>query len=129
MPELKGIDHVQLAIPEGGEDLARAFYIVLLGLREVPKPAALAPRGGCWFAGRGIAIHLGVETPFVPARKAHVALLVRDLEGLRTRLRNAGIAMRVDDADIGVRRFHAFDPFGNRLEFVDARDGGFTTRE
>jgi catechol 2,3-dioxygenase-like lactoylglutathione lyase family enzyme len=128
MADLTGIDHVQIAMPERGEGAAREFYGGQLGLREVPKPAALAGRGGCWFAGQGIAIHLGVETPFSPARKAHVALLVRDLEALRTRLRDAGVEIKVDDADIGVRRFHAFDPFGNRLEFVHAGDGGFTTR-
>jgi catechol 2,3-dioxygenase-like lactoylglutathione lyase family enzyme len=128
MPELRGIDHVQLAIPPGGEDVAREFYGALLGLAEVSKPAALAARGGCWFAGGGVAIHLGVEEPFVPARKAHVALLVDDLEGLQGRLADAGVTIRPDDADIGVRRFHAVDPFGNRLEFVDQRDGGFTTR-
>ena len=128
MAELIGIDHVQLVIPVGREDAAREFYGTLLGLAEVPKPAALRDRGGCWFAGPGIAIHLGVEEPFMPARKAHVALLVDDLEALRRRLTEAGVTIRVDDADIGVRRFHAFDPFGNRLEFVDRRDGGFTTR-
>jgi len=128
MPELVGIDHVQLAIPEGGEERARAFYGDLLGLAEVPKPAALAVRGGAWFAAPGVAIHLGVETPFAPARKAHVALLAADLAGLRARLEAAGTQTRDDPAEIGVRRFHAFDPFGNRLEFVDAGDGGFTTR-
>ena len=128
MPELTGIDHVQLAIPAGGEEQARSFYGGLLGLSEVAKPTALAGRGGCWFAGPGVSIHLGVEDPFVPARKAHVALLVDDLVALRQALHGAGVEIRIDDADIGVRRFHAFDPFGNRLEFVDARDGGFTTR-
>jgi len=128
MPEITGIDHVQLAIPEGGEATARDFYGGLLGLEEVPKPAALAVRGGAWFAGPGVAIHLGVEIPFAPARKAHVALLVTDLVGLRTRLEAAGTLTQDDPADIGVRRFHAFDPFGNRLELVDARDEGFTTR-
>ncbi|HJP87718.1 MAG TPA: VOC family protein [Candidatus Limnocylindrales bacterium] len=125
---ITGTDHVQLAIPDGGEDEARAFYGGLLGLTEVPKPAALAGRGGCWFAGRGVAIHLGVERPFVPAKKAHVALLVDDLPGLRGAFATRGVEINVDDAGIGVRRFHAFDPFGNRLEFVDARDAGFTNR-
>jgi catechol 2,3-dioxygenase-like lactoylglutathione lyase family enzyme len=125
---LTGIDHVQIAIPAGGEDAARAFYGGLLGLTEVPKPPALAVRGGCWFAGPGIAIHLGVEEPFAPARKAHVALLVDDLPTLRAAIEAAGATITKDPADIGVRRFHAFDPFGNRLELVDARDGGFTTR-
>jgi catechol 2,3-dioxygenase-like lactoylglutathione lyase family enzyme len=125
---LTGVDHVQLAIPRGGEDEARDFYTGLLGLTEVPKPAALAARGGCWFAGPGIAIHLGVEEPFTPARKAHVALLVDDLADIEAALQRAGVTIQHDPAEMSVRRFHAFDPFGNRLELVDARDGGFTTR-
>lgn len=130
-----GLDHVQLAMPAGGEEAARAFYGRLLGLTEVPKPAALAGRGGCWFVGPrsapgqpGAAVHLGVEGDFRPARKAHVALLVDDLDGLRATLERAGAQIVEDDARIGVRRFHAFDPFGNRLELVDSRDAGFTER-
>jgi catechol 2,3-dioxygenase-like lactoylglutathione lyase family enzyme len=127
-----GLDHVQIAIPAGGEETARAFYGGLLGLTEVPKPPALAGRGGCWFVGAGVApgvaIHLGVESDFRPARKAHVALLVHDLAGLRGSLEAADIEIVDDDAQIGVRRFHAFDPFGNRLELVDRRDTGFTNR-
>lgn len=131
-----GIDHVQLTMPAGGEDAARAFYGALLGLREVPKPGPLAARGGCWFVGiRGgdtagerpsFSLHLGVEADFRPARKAHVALLVTDLAGLRAALDAAGTTTADDDAPIGVRRFYAFDPFGNRLELVDARDAGFS---
>jgi catechol 2,3-dioxygenase-like lactoylglutathione lyase family enzyme len=125
--ELVGLDHVQIAIPAGGEDAARAFYAGLLGLEEVPKPAPLAVRGGSWFAGPGgIALHLGVEADFRPARKAHVAFVVDDLTGLRTALEAAGVPISDDPAGIGVRRFHAFDPFGNRLELVDHRDAGFT---
>lgn len=128
MPRLTGIDHVQLAIPADGEDAARAFYCGLLGLTEVPKPDALAARGGCWFAAPGVDIHLGVEQPFAPARKAHVAMLVDDLAGLRATFEAAGVHIQDDPANIGVRRFHAFDPFGNRLELVDARDRGFTNQ-
>ena len=128
MARLVGLDHVQLAIPAGGEDEARRFYGSLLGLTEVPKPAPLAGRGGCWFVGPGVAVHLGVEEDFRPARKAHVALLVDDLEGLRSALDAAGTETKDDDAPIGVRRFYAFDPFGNRLELVDRRDAGFTDR-
>lgn len=123
-----GLDHVQLAMPLGGEDAARAFYAGLLGLTEVAKPAPLAARGGCWFTGGGVSIHLGAEGEFTPARRAHAALLVSDLAALRSRLEAAGVATRDDDVDIGVRRLYAADPFGNRLELVDARDAGFTGR-
>lgn len=132
VPEVVGLDHVQIAIPAGGEDAARAFYGGLLGLIEVPKPAPLAARGGCWFVGRGegsgVALHLGVEADFRPARKAHVALLIDDLPGLRASLEATGVTTADDEAQLAVRRFHAFDPFGNRLEMVDRRDAGFTTR-
>ena len=121
------IDHVQLCLPRGGEDSAREFYGGLLGLREVPKPPPLDTHGGCWFTGAGVDLHLGVEEPFQPARKAHVALLIDDLTALRATLEAASVEVRDDDADIGVRRFYAFDPFGNRLELVDARDAGFST--
>lgn len=127
-PRVSAIDHVLLSIPRGGEDAARAFYGGVLGLREVPKPPPLDTHGGCWFTAPGIDLHLGVEEPFVPARKAHVALLAADLDGLRHALTAAGAELRDDDDPIGVRRFYAFDPFGNRLELIDARDGGFSTR-
>ncbi len=130
MPEVVGLDHVQLSIPAGGEDAARHFYGELLGLVEVPKPAPLAERGGCWFvrSGGGVALHLGVNPDFRPARKAHVALLVDDLMGLRAALERAGVTVVDDDVSIAVRRCYAFDPFGNRLELVDAHDAGFTER-
>ncbi len=127
-PLISGLDHVQIAMPSGGEEAAREFYGGVLGLTEAPKPAALAGRGGCWFVGPGAALHLGVEADFRPARKAHVALLVEDLDGLRSRLDAAGIPTTPEDAAIGVRRFYAYDPFGNPLELVDRRDAGFTDR-
>jgi catechol 2,3-dioxygenase-like lactoylglutathione lyase family enzyme len=111
-----GIDHVQLAMPAGGEPAAREFYAGLLGVPEVPKPAPLAARGGAWFESDAVKIHLGVEADFRPARKAHPALLVRDLAGVARRLRAAG----VDVVDDGPRRVYVSDPFGNRLELIDA---------
>jgi hypothetical protein len=123
-----GLDHVQIAMPIGGEDAARRFYVDLLRLTEVPKPGPLAARGGCWFVGRGVTLHLGAERDFRPARKAHGGLLVNDLDGLRRALEDAGVATSDDEASIDVRRFYAEDPFGNRLELIDARDRGFTNR-
>jgi catechol 2,3-dioxygenase-like lactoylglutathione lyase family enzyme len=115
------LDHVQVAIPAGGEDVARAFYASLLGMTEVVKPAALAARGGCWFSAGSAVLHLGVEEPFAPARKAHPAFLVAELELLGDRLAGAGYDCVRADAEIpGVRRFHTFDPFGNRIEFQQA---------
>lgn len=117
---ITGIDHVQVAAPVGCEGAARAFYGALLGLEEVAKPPALAARGGCWFRAGSAELHVGVEEPFRPARKAHPGLVVEDLDALRARLEAEGIAVREDDALPGVRRFHTEDPFGNRLELRDA---------
>jgi catechol 2,3-dioxygenase-like lactoylglutathione lyase family enzyme len=129
--ELVGIDHVQLSMPDGAEDVARAFYRDVLGLREVVKPEALAARGGCWFAVAGVAgvaVHLAPESDFRPLAKAHPALLVRDLEAARAALRAAGVAIEEDDSGIPVRRCYVHDHFGNRIELVDARDAGFSER-
>ena len=116
-----GLDHVQVAIPAGGEDDARQFYATLLGMTEVAKPPALAGRGGCWFSSGSAVLHLGVEEPFSPARKAHPAFLVAELDALFAALSAAGYdCVRADGEIPGVRRFHTFDPFGNRVEFQQA---------
>ncbi|WP_327089313.1 glyoxalase [Nonomuraea sp. NBC_01738] len=105
--KLLAIHHVQLAAPEGSEDLLRAFYAGFLGLTEVPKPPELAKRGGCWFRGDSVEVHLGIEADFRPARKAHPAFLVDELpEG---------------DVDLlfpGYRRVYVTDPAGNRIELL-----------
>ena len=101
--EIIGIDHVQLAMPTGGESAARRFYGELLGLREVPKPPELSPRGGCWFIGAGgTAVHLGVDQRFMAAKKGHPCLIVADLGGARRALETAG--SRVVDDDLGRAR-------------------------
>jgi catechol 2,3-dioxygenase-like lactoylglutathione lyase family enzyme len=117
--QILGIDHVQLAMPAGDEAKAREFYSGLLGIPEVPKPAALAARGGVWFQHGPVKIHLGVERDFRPARKAHPALLVRDLAGLVRRLGDAGIRVVEDDGLPGYERVYVSDPFGNRLELME----------
>jgi catechol 2,3-dioxygenase-like lactoylglutathione lyase family enzyme len=112
------IDHVQLAMPPGEEERARAFYADLLGMKEIPKPAELAKRGGCWFESGGVQVHLGVEEDFRPARKAHPALRCGDYVALLDRVRAAGLSINEPDDIPGVRRAHIHDPFGNRIELV-----------
>ena len=112
------IDHVQLAMPAGGEARARDFYVGLLGMIELPKPPELARRGGCWFESGAVQIHLGVEADFHPARKAHPALRCFDYDGLVHRLRAAGVEVHEDNNIPGVRRCFVSDPFGNRIELI-----------
>jgi catechol 2,3-dioxygenase-like lactoylglutathione lyase family enzyme len=114
------IDHVQLAMPAGREQEARDFYNTLLGLPENPKPPELATRGGAWFESATVKLHLGVEKDFRPARKAHPGLLVDDLEALAARLRAAGATLVADDALPGQARYFVDDPFGNRIELLQA---------
>lgn len=115
-----GIDHVQLAMPAGGEAAARAFYFGLLGMIEVAKPEALAARGGCWFELGPVKLHLGVEEDFRAARKAHPGLLVDQFDQLCDSLRSAGHVITDDRLLPGVRRAHVTDPFGNRIELIEA---------
>ncbi|WP_394729552.1 VOC family protein [Altererythrobacter sp. GH1-8] len=112
-----GLDHVNISIPVGGEDKARAFYADLLGMHEVPKPDNLSA-SGCWFERGGVSLHMGADPEFTPARKAHPAFLVDDLAGLRAKLDHAGHETRDDKPVEGYDRFFAFDPFGNRVEFM-----------
>jgi catechol 2,3-dioxygenase-like lactoylglutathione lyase family enzyme len=113
-----GIEHVQLAMPVGGEAAARSFYTALLGIPERAKPPQLAARGGCWFEAPGVKVHLGVEADFRAARKAHPALLVSDLAALSAVLTAAGVTVTADDPVDGRARCYVDDPFGNRIELM-----------
>jgi catechol 2,3-dioxygenase-like lactoylglutathione lyase family enzyme len=115
---ITGIDHVQLAIPAGGEDKARGFFGDLLGMKEVPKPATLSA-SGCWFEGGSLNLHLGVDPDFRPATKAHPALLVDDLAVLRQELEQAGVPINDGKQIEGYRRLFVDDPFGNRIEIME----------
>jgi len=119
---LVGLHHVQLAAPIGSEDALRAFYVDLLGMAEVPKPPALAARGGGWFRSGALELHVGVEADFRPARKAHPGLLVEDLDALAGRLTAAGVDVTWDGALPGFRRCYVSDPHGNRLELLEPLD-------
>ena len=117
---------MQVACPRGGEDVARRFYAEALGMTEVDKPADLAARGGCWFRVYGAAgavaaeLHVGVEDPFAPARKAHPAFVVDDLAGVARRLRDLGFEVDESQRESFPDhvRLHTFDGHGNRVEVL-----------
>jgi catechol 2,3-dioxygenase-like lactoylglutathione lyase family enzyme len=120
---IRAIDHVQLSMPRGREDDARAFYRDVLGMIEQPKPENLARRGGAWFAAGDARVHLGVEDDFRPAKKAHPALLVADLKALLERCRAAGYGVNTDETLPGYDRAYVSDPFGNRIELLEPMAG------
>jgi len=113
------LDHVQLAMPPGREDEARAFYEKALQIPETPKPPHLAKRGGCWFERGSLKIHLGVELDFRPAKKAHPAFIVDDLARLSATLTSAGFPVRSEEPLEGYTRVYVDDPFGNRIELME----------
>lgn len=117
MPVLR-LDHVQLAMPAGGEEQAISFYEGLLGITHVPKPPHFAQRGGCWFEDGDLKVHLGVDESFHPAAKAHPAFVVDDVRGLSAQIAAAGHRVTEDQALEGYDRVYAYDPFGNRLELM-----------
>lgn len=112
------IDHVQLAVPIGGEDQAREFYQGLLGFDEIEKPELLKKKW-VWFQAGNVHIHIGVEDSFVPAKKAHPAFRVKNIEAMKKYLTRSDIACKVDVRLPGANRFYVTDPFGNRLEFLE----------
>lgn len=118
------LHHVQVSCPVGGEAAARRFYAGVLGIPEVEKPPALAARGGCWFRGEGLEVHVGVEVGFIPARKAHPAFVLEDehaLRALAVRVEESGFAVTWDDELPGCARFYSADGNGNRVELLASR--------
>ena len=115
------LHHVQVSCPPGGEDAARAFYAGVLGLPEVAKPPPLAARGGAWFRETNVEVHVGVEEPFQPARKAHPAFLVDDIDAVAHAAATAGFAVAWDENFPGYRRFYTADGNGNRVEVLSDR--------
>jgi catechol 2,3-dioxygenase-like lactoylglutathione lyase family enzyme len=117
--QVNGLDHVQLAMPAGEEQRARDFYSGILGLTEVPKPPNLAKRGGTWFEGGTLRVHIGVEADFRPAKKAHPAFLVRNLAAAARHLERFGVTIITDEPLEGYHRIYVHDPFGNRIELLE----------
>ena len=116
---IKRVDHIQLAAPIGSEDEARSFFQGVLSLNEVEKPQELKKNGGVWFSNGHIHIHVGIEEPFAPAKKAHPAFEVSDIEALASQITGKGVDIKYDDRLPGAKRFYVNDPFGNRLEFLE----------
>jgi len=113
------IHHVMTAIPAGGEDTARRFYVDLLGLTEEPKPPTLGSRGGIWLATGSLSLHLGVDPAFAPATKAHIALVYDNLGDVRNALSAAGFEPGELEHELpGFVRCYVSDPFGNRIELM-----------
>ncbi len=120
---IDSLDHIQLAMPPGEEEMARSFFCGILGMTENEKPEPLASRGGCWFRSGSVIVHIGVETNFAPQRKAHPAFCVPDLERLADDLKKKQFAVEWDNALSDRKRFYTSDPFGNRIEFIQSGDG------
>ncbi|MBD7907595.1 VOC family protein [Sporosarcina gallistercoris] len=118
-PTLKGIDHIQLAAPPGSEEKARAFYGKLLGMQEIEKPENLKGRGGCWFRCGNQEVHIGIQSDFMPAKKAHPGFMVDHLMALRSQLKDASYLISEESPIEGRARFFVSDPFGNRIEFLE----------
>ena len=113
------IDHIQLAAPKGSEEAARKFFINLLGFQEIEKPEKLKNNGGVWFSCGSCHIHIGIEEPFYPAKKAHPAFEVLNIEALKQHLIANNVDITEDDRIPDAKRLHFFDPFGNRIEIIE----------
>jgi predicted enzyme related to lactoylglutathione lyase len=118
--KILSIDHVQIAIPAGEEEQARKFFIDVLRMQEIPKPPQFGKRGGLWLEAGEVQLHLGVEAEFHPARKAHPAFVIDDLQAFMVRIREAGGEVDTTQPPLeGYKRVHIFDPFGNRIELME----------
>lgn len=127
MTVVVGLDHVQLAMPFGGEDLARRFYVGILGLTEVPVPAELSPIGAVWFEAPGTVVHCSPELSFKPPDKAHPGFVVSDLSAVEEKLKAYGAPIKTGAPSKVMRRIYTADPFGNVVELI--QDGqGFAQR-
>jgi catechol 2,3-dioxygenase-like lactoylglutathione lyase family enzyme len=115
-----GYEHVLLVIPDGQERRAREFYVDVLGFTEILRPESLGGRGGGWFRAGPVHLHLGVEREFRAARMAHPAWVVVDLAALISRCEAAGHPIEQAVPLPGFKRVHVYDPFGNRLELMEA---------
>ncbi len=117
------LDHIQLAMPKGLEEKARAFFSGILGMAEEEKPYPLSERGGCWFRRGSVVLHVGVDKAFLPQKKAHPAFVIPQLHELESKLKENDFDIVWDEALPERKRFYSSDPFGNRIEFMNEGDG------
>ena len=116
---IRYLDHVQLAMPSGGESQAREFYGDILGLAEIEKPAGLKARGGIWLEIPGDRqVHLGIEEVFRPNLKAHPCFVTDGINDLAILLQTYHYPVVWDETLAPIIRFYSEDCFGNRLEFT-----------
>ncbi|WP_019412447.1 VOC family protein [Paenisporosarcina sp. TG20] len=115
----KSIDHIQLAAPKGSEEIAKSFFGDILGFQEIEKPEMLKNRGGVWFEFASYQVHIGIEEPFAPAKKAHPAFQVEHIEALKMHLLKNDVSFIVDEDLPGANRIYLSDPFGNRIEILE----------
>jgi catechol 2,3-dioxygenase-like lactoylglutathione lyase family enzyme len=126
------IDHVQICIPKGAEDEARKFYSGLLGLEEIEKPDSLKSSGGVWYIAGNVELHLGVEsltlsrvlgTPLSKGEgdlsKRHPAFEITNIDEVKKFLNDCGVKIKEEIQIPGRKRFSFYDPFGNRIEFLE----------
>ena len=120
-----GIHHIQITIPRGAEDEARAFYCGLLGLKEIDKPDSLDARGGFWLSVGDRQMHIGVEDGFdCNQSKSHIAYEVSDQRRWRSALTEHGVTCESGIPMPGIERFEFRDPFGNRVEMLQTLSDG-----
>jgi catechol 2,3-dioxygenase-like lactoylglutathione lyase family enzyme len=118
---VKRLDHVQICIPFGAEEEARAFYTDLLGFTEIEKPDSLKANGGLWYQVGDIELHIGVEDRDGYNSKSHPAFEVENIDEVRRYLEENGVPTKDEKPISGVKRFSFRDPFHNRIEFLSKR--------
>jgi hypothetical protein len=116
---VKRLDHIQFCIPIGEEEKARSFYLGLLGGVEIEKPDVLKKNGGFWFQFGPIKMHIGVEEIRETNSKRHPAFEVENIEEVRAYLEKNQVKTKDDTPIINIKRFSFFDPFNNRIEFLE----------
>jgi catechol 2,3-dioxygenase-like lactoylglutathione lyase family enzyme len=113
------LHHVNVTVPPELEAVTKEFYSAVLGLRQVPKPAA-ARQSGAWYQIGDTQLHLSVEDePLSSLSSRHICFAVSDLATAEKSFRDSGVEIIPDARPApGTERFYVRDPGGNQLEIV-----------